>query len=158
MIPVAGSAYTYGYATLGEIFAWNIGWDFGVGVRVRCRHLSMRLFEKNILSLVTICFLGWMLVGWVIALVWVVKVNDFSAPGMRASKRYHDCLTGTYGGFARMILSLLFQNDDGHKCEEEAKYAQAPQSSRISTGSACSRFEPAGRGPLHAVIAEPLLW
>src|SRR5471032_2846234 len=27
MIPIAGSAYTYGYATLGEIFAWIIGWD-----------------------------------------------------------------------------------------------------------------------------------
>jgi APA family basic amino acid/polyamine antiporter len=27
MIPVSGSAYTYGYATLGEIFAWIIGWD-----------------------------------------------------------------------------------------------------------------------------------
>ena len=27
MIPIAGSAYTYSYATLGEIFAWMIGWD-----------------------------------------------------------------------------------------------------------------------------------
>ena len=27
LIPVAGSAYTYAYATLGEIFAWIIGWD-----------------------------------------------------------------------------------------------------------------------------------
>src|SRR5436189_3931 len=27
MIPIAGSAYTYGYATLGEIIAWVIGWD-----------------------------------------------------------------------------------------------------------------------------------
>lgn len=27
MIPIAGSAYTYGYATLGEIVAWIIGWD-----------------------------------------------------------------------------------------------------------------------------------
>jgi len=27
MIPVAGSAYTYTYATMGEIFAWIIGWD-----------------------------------------------------------------------------------------------------------------------------------
>jgi APA family basic amino acid/polyamine antiporter len=26
-VPVAGSAYTYGYATLGEIVAWIIGWD-----------------------------------------------------------------------------------------------------------------------------------
>src|SRR6185312_15655495 len=27
MIPVSGSAYTYSYATLGEIIAWTIGWD-----------------------------------------------------------------------------------------------------------------------------------
>jgi APA family basic amino acid/polyamine antiporter len=35
MVPVAGSAYTYAYATLGEMFAWIIGWDllleYGVG-------------------------------------------------------------------------------------------------------------------------------
>ncbi|RBL93449.1 amino acid permease [Chitinophaga flava] len=35
MIPVAGSAYTYAYTTMGEIFAWIIGWDlvleFSVG-------------------------------------------------------------------------------------------------------------------------------
>ena len=35
-IPVAGSAYTYAYATLGEIVAWVIGWDlileYGVSV------------------------------------------------------------------------------------------------------------------------------
>src|ERR1043165_3175767 len=35
-IPVAGSAYTYTYATLGEIVAWIIGWDlileYGVSV------------------------------------------------------------------------------------------------------------------------------
>src|SRR6266542_3538440 len=27
MIPIAGSAYTYSYATLGELVAWVIGWD-----------------------------------------------------------------------------------------------------------------------------------
>src|SRR3546814_10184824 len=27
MIPIAGSAYTYAYATMGEFIAWIIGWD-----------------------------------------------------------------------------------------------------------------------------------
>jgi len=27
MVPVAGSAYTYAYATMGELVAWVIGWD-----------------------------------------------------------------------------------------------------------------------------------
>src|SRR5512145_127029 len=27
MVPIAGSAYTYAYASLGEVFAWLIGWD-----------------------------------------------------------------------------------------------------------------------------------
>src|SRR5690242_13300486 len=35
MIPIAGSAYTYSYATLGEFVAWIIGWDlvleYGIG-------------------------------------------------------------------------------------------------------------------------------
>jgi APA family basic amino acid/polyamine antiporter len=36
MVPVAGSAYTYAYATLGEFVAWVIGWDlileYGISV------------------------------------------------------------------------------------------------------------------------------
>ena len=30
LVPMSGSAYTYGYATLGEVFAWIIGWDLAL--------------------------------------------------------------------------------------------------------------------------------
>jgi APA family basic amino acid/polyamine antiporter len=36
MAPVAGSAYTYAYATLGELFAWIIGWDLILEYAMSC--------------------------------------------------------------------------------------------------------------------------
>ena len=36
MVPVAGSAYTYAYATLGELFAWIIGWDLILEYAMSC--------------------------------------------------------------------------------------------------------------------------
>jgi APA family basic amino acid/polyamine antiporter len=36
MVPVAGSAYTYAYATLGELFAWIIGWDLVLEYAMGC--------------------------------------------------------------------------------------------------------------------------
>src|SRR3954452_8662533 len=36
MAPVAGSAYTYAYATLGEIIAWAIGWDLILEYAMSC--------------------------------------------------------------------------------------------------------------------------
>src|SRR5438477_5765611 len=34
--PVAGSAYTYAYATLGELLAWFIGWDLVLEYAMAC--------------------------------------------------------------------------------------------------------------------------
>src|SRR6202008_3692660 len=34
--PVAGSAYTYAYTTLGEVFAWMIGWDLVLEYAMAC--------------------------------------------------------------------------------------------------------------------------
>ena len=36
VVPVAGSAYTYAYATLGELFAWIIGWDLILEYAMSC--------------------------------------------------------------------------------------------------------------------------
>jgi basic amino acid/polyamine antiporter, APA family len=36
MAPVAGSAYTYTYATLGELWAWIIGWDLVLEYAMSC--------------------------------------------------------------------------------------------------------------------------
>ncbi len=62
MIPIAGSAYTYGYATLGEFVAWIIGWDLileylfaashrggrVVGVRgVASSRISASIFQRS---------------------------------------------------------------------------------------------------------------
>nr|WP_255426495.1 amino acid permease [Pseudonocardia sp. C8] len=48
-VPTAGSAYTYAFATLGEVFAWIIGWDllleFGLGLAVVSRSWSGYLSE-----------------------------------------------------------------------------------------------------------------
>lgn len=58
MIPLAGSAYTYAYATLGELFAWIIGWDLTLEYAMGASTVSsgwsnhfvefMRIFHVNI--------------------------------------------------------------------------------------------------------------
>ncbi|NIH79586.1 APA family basic amino acid/polyamine antiporter [Amycolatopsis viridis] len=52
-VPTAGSAYTYAFATLGEVFAWIIGWDllleFALGAAVVSRSWSGYL--ANLLGL-----------------------------------------------------------------------------------------------------------
>ncbi len=91
MIPVSGSAYTYGYATLGEIFGWIIGWDLileymvaavlvatgwsayfvnllrnGLGIRVP-QALSASPFDKqpglfNLPAVAIVLLISWLLV------------------------------------------------------------------------------------------------
>src|SRR5882762_2725955 len=46
MAPVAGSAYTYAYATLGELFAWIIGWDLILEYAVASMSVAHR-WSKN---------------------------------------------------------------------------------------------------------------
>ena len=43
MIPIAGSAYTYSYATMGELVAWIIGWDLVLEYAVGAATVGDRL-------------------------------------------------------------------------------------------------------------------
>ena len=43
MVPVAGSAYTYAYATLGELMAWIVGWDLILEYAVASATVAMSL-------------------------------------------------------------------------------------------------------------------
>jgi APA family basic amino acid/polyamine antiporter len=55
MAPVAGSAYTYAYATLGELFAWIIGWDLVLEYAMSCGTLAAD-WTKYFNELLEICF------------------------------------------------------------------------------------------------------
>ena len=46
MIPVAGSAYTYSYATMGELIAWIIGWDLVLEYTVAATTVSLK-FQRS---------------------------------------------------------------------------------------------------------------
>src|SRR3954449_1299603 len=41
MIPIAGSAYTYAYATMGELLAWIIGWDLVIEYAIGAATVSV---------------------------------------------------------------------------------------------------------------------
>src|SRR6184192_4417946 len=45
MIPIAGSAYTYSYATMGELVAWIIGWDLVLEYAVAASTVSIAWSE-----------------------------------------------------------------------------------------------------------------
>ena len=55
MAPVAGSAYTYAYATLGELLAWIIGWDLVLEYAMSCATLAAD-WTSYFNALLEICF------------------------------------------------------------------------------------------------------
>jgi amino acid transporter len=55
MAPVAGSAYTYAYATLGELFAWIIGWDLILEYAMSCATVAAS-WSKYLNAFLDVCF------------------------------------------------------------------------------------------------------
>jgi APA family basic amino acid/polyamine antiporter len=61
MVPVAGSAYTYAYATLGELVAWIIGWDLILeyGLSLAPTASSLSDYFQHMLANIGIAFPAW---------------------------------------------------------------------------------------------------
>jgi len=101
MVPVAGSAYTYAYATLGEVVAWVIGWDLILeyGLSVAPTASSWSAYAQQLLSSVGINLPAWAANGDVvhgqvdvIAALVVIGVTLLVAIGIRESANVNGAL------------------------------------------------------------------
>jgi APA family basic amino acid/polyamine antiporter len=101
MVPVAGSAYTYAYTTLGEVVAWVIGWDLILeyGVSVAPTAASWSGFAQHLISQAGIALPAWAQTGqiWtgqvdVIAAVTVLAITGLVALGIRESANVNGAL------------------------------------------------------------------
>jgi APA family basic amino acid/polyamine antiporter len=93
MIPVAGSAYTYAYATVGELLAWIVGWD---------------LILEYALSMSTIA-VGWS--GYFVSLMrdlgWTVPAAFTASPGVAVTVAGGGVVHGVFNLPAAIIVLLV---------------------------------------------------
>jgi basic amino acid/polyamine antiporter, APA family len=117
MVPVAGSAYTYAYATLGEFVAWIIGWDLVLeyGISAAPVAASFSGYFQELLSYFHLTMPAWAQSGqinWahvssshidIIAALTVIVVSGLLAIGIRES-------AGTNAAFViiQVVTFLLF--------------------------------------------------
>ena len=100
MIPIAGSAYTYAYATLGEVFAWMIGWDLILEYAVGSMTVAVGWsgYFQRILAGFGVHLPGWMcaapgaMEGAVVnlpAVIIVLLITALLVIGVRESARFN---------------------------------------------------------------------
>jgi basic amino acid/polyamine antiporter, APA family len=95
LLPVAGSAYTFSYATFGEFLAWTIGWnlvlELAIGGAVVAKGWSSYLGTEFLLSSSTIA-LGGLQLDWG-ALLIVAVVATLLALGTKLSSQFSAVIT-----------------------------------------------------------------
>ena len=104
MIPVAGSAYTYSYATMGELIAWIIGWDLVLEYTVaattvrytwRIRSLGCPAWSRHRF----LCFPG-------------IRCRQYGCTGNKKSEtEYADRYPGITLGMYRTLYAVCPRND-----------------------------------------------
>lgn len=106
-VPVAGSAYTYSYATFGEFLAWIIGWDlvleFSVGGAVLSKAWSQYLADATGGAITTSVTLAGLRVDWAALLV-VVALTGVLAVGIKLSSRVSQVITAIKIGVVLLVI------------------------------------------------------
>ena len=115
-VPTAGSAYTYAYATIGEIFAWIIGWDlileFALGAAVVARGWSGYL--ANLFDLPPTLFSEKATVN-IGAIAIVLVLGAVATVGIRESARVTNALVVVKVTIcAFVVIAGLFFIDKAH--------------------------------------------
>lgn len=108
-VPVAGSAYTYGYATFGEFLAWVLGWDlileFAIGAAVVAKGWSSYL--HNVFSISGSFDVGGHEVNWGAILI-VAVVTTLLVIGTKLSSRFSAVITAIKVGVVLLVIVVGF--------------------------------------------------
>ncbi len=114
MIPIAGSAYAYAYATLGEIIAWTIGWDLILEYAVGSMTVSIGWsgYMQRLLAGFGLYLPAWMsgapgtMPGAVVnlpAVFIVLAITALLVVGIRESARFNATMVGI-----KLVAVLFF--------------------------------------------------
>jgi len=113
-VPVAGSAYTFSYATLGELVAWIIGWDLvlelALGASVVAKGWSLylgNLFDQFGGRIATTIDLGFVDFDWGAVLV-VTVITCLLLTGAKISARVNAIITGVKVAVVLLIIVVGF--------------------------------------------------
>ncbi|MDQ0379294.1 amino acid permease [Amycolatopsis thermophila] len=112
-VPVAGSAYTFSYATFGEFMAWIIGWDLVLELAVGAAAVAKgwSVYLETVLGYIfgkgakTTFALGGLTVDWG-ALILVVVLATVLAIGTKLSSRVSMVITAIKVGIVLFVIVL----------------------------------------------------
>ncbi len=108
-VPVAGSAYTYSYATFGEFIAWIIGWDlaleFSVGGAVLAKSWSAYLSDATGGAIATTVNIVGITVDWA-ALLIVGVLTVVLALGIKLSSRVSLVITAIKIAVVLLVIAV----------------------------------------------------
>jgi len=155
MIPQAGSAYAYSYATLGEVVAWIIGWDLNSRVRGGERGPSRsrgEIISKSFVGYFGVHFPDWLTTGYRTALLSPdANIHGCSRPRRTSpdsDSRESAGLSDRRPDHLAAVVGRARERQD----EQRPRRDQAARAGAVHRG----RAVPHQLGELHAIHAERL--